>query len=181
MTTPDLSPPDLGPSAAASDTSAHDTPARDAPEPAEIAGRLRTAIQHLLPALRARTVRGDLTPSRQAALATLAAHGPLRISDLAARMGIALSTVSRMVDLLDGSGWIERKTDPLDQRATLIALNGAGRALLDATRREAAVRLAEQIAQLTPAERRSLYAALPALEALSEHAASHPGELPSTI
>ncbi|WP_405984890.1 MarR family winged helix-turn-helix transcriptional regulator [Streptomyces sp. NBC_00872] len=179
MTAPDLSSSERGPSE--SGTAESGTAERAAPEPAEIAGRLRTAIQHLLPTLRTRTARGDLTPSRQAALATLAAHGPLRISDLATRMGIALSTVSRMVDLLDGSGWIERNTDPLDQRATLIALNDAGRALLDATRREAAVRLAEQIARLTPAEQRSLDAALPALEALSEHAASLPGELPSTI
>ncbi|MFD5030749.1 MarR family winged helix-turn-helix transcriptional regulator [Streptomyces sp. NPDC058405] len=144
------------------------------PEPADIAGRLRTAIQHLLPVLRAGSVRGDLTPSRQAALAALADHGPLRISDLAAHMGIALSTVSRMVDLLDGSGWIERNPDPQDQRACLIALSDTGRTLLDTVRHEAAARLAEQVTRLTPEEQRSLYAALPALEALSEQAARHP-------
>ncbi|MER7196329.1 MarR family transcriptional regulator [Streptomyces sp. CB01635] len=141
----------------------------------EIAERLRAAIQQLLPELRAQGMQSQLTPSRLAALAALAAHGPLRISDLATRMGIALSTVSRMVDLLDGFGWIERDADPKDQRATLIALNDAGQALLHATRRQAATRLAERIDQLTPGQQRSLHDALPALDALTEQ---RPGEPP---
>ncbi|MFD8922526.1 MarR family winged helix-turn-helix transcriptional regulator [Streptomyces sp. NPDC059569] len=150
-------------------------------ETAEIAGRLRLAIQHLLPVLRARSAPGDLTPSRQAALAALAAHGPLRISELAARMGIALSTASRMVDLLDSTGWIARHPDPQDQRASLVALSREGGAVLEARRRETAARLAERIALLTDGEQRALYAALPALEALSERAATYPGELPRGI
>ncbi|MDX3850473.1 MarR family transcriptional regulator [Streptomyces sp. AK02-01A] len=139
-----------------------------ATEPTQLAGRLRTAIQHLVPVLRDQSAQRDLTPSRRAAMATLAAHGPLRVSDLAARMGITVSTASRMVDLLDGSGWIERGPDPLDQRASLIRLNETGRALLDSLRREATRLLAERINRLTEAQRHSLGAALPALEALSE-------------
>ncbi|MFD3477097.1 MarR family winged helix-turn-helix transcriptional regulator [Streptomyces sp. NPDC058695] len=147
----------------------------DHEESAELAERLRAAIQQLLPELRAQGMQSQLTPSRLAALAALAAHGPLRISDLATRMGIALSTVSRMVDLLDGFGWIEREADPKDQRATLIALNDTGQALLHATRRQAATRLAERIDQLTPDQQRSLHDALPALDALTEQ---RPGEPP---
>ncbi|WP_326810216.1 MarR family transcriptional regulator [Streptomyces scopuliridis] len=157
-------------------------PGPDPAETAEIAGRLRLAIQHLLPVLRARrSAPGDLTPSRQAALAALAAHGPLRISELAARMGIALSTTSRMVDLLDSTGWIERHPDPQDQRASLVTLSRTGRAVLEARRRETAARLAEQITLLTAEEQRALYAALPALEALSDRATTYPGELPRGI
>ncbi|MGW4387755.1 MarR family winged helix-turn-helix transcriptional regulator [Streptomyces sp. NPDC004685] len=148
---------------------------------AELAERLRAAIQLLLPELRAHGMQSRLTPSRLAALAALSAHGPLRISDLATRMGIALSTVSRMVDLLDGFGWIEREADPEDQRATLIALNDTGQALLDSTRRQAATRLAERIDQLTADHRHTLHDALPALEALSaQRPAEPPGEPPGT-
>ncbi|MFE4640080.1 MarR family winged helix-turn-helix transcriptional regulator [Streptomyces sp. NPDC056730] len=157
------------------------TDAMGVTEAAEIAGRLRLAIQHLLPVLRARSAPGDLTPSRQAALAALAAHGPLRISELAARMGVALSTVSRMVDLLDSIGWIARHPDPQDQRASLVALSRTGETVLETRRRETAARLAERIALLTDGEQRALYAALPALEALSERAATYPGELPRGI
>ncbi|MFE2637834.1 MarR family winged helix-turn-helix transcriptional regulator [Streptomyces scopuliridis] len=100
---------------------------------------------------------------------------------LAVRMGIALSTTSRMVDLLDSTGWIQRRPDPQDQRASVVALSRTGRAVLEARRRETAARLAEQIALLTAEEQRALYAALPALEALSERAATYPGELPRGI
>ncbi|WP_235092675.1 MarR family transcriptional regulator [Streptomyces sp. A1-5] len=88
-------------------------PAPDQPEdPAELAGRLRQVLQQLVPLLRGQSPHPDLTPSRLAALAELAAHGPLRIGELAARMNITLSTTSRMVDLLDGSGWITRPPRP---------------------------------------------------------------------
>ncbi|MFD5118335.1 MarR family winged helix-turn-helix transcriptional regulator [Streptomyces sp. NPDC058385] len=154
-----------------------DSGSLDPEQSAELAERLRAAIQLLLPELRAHGMQSRLTPSRLAALAALSAHGPLRISDLATRMGIALSTVSRMVDLLDGFGWIEREADPEDQRATLIALNDTGQALLDSTRRQAATRLAERIDQLTADHRHTLHDALPALEALS---AQRPAEPPGT-
>ncbi|MYU55506.1 MULTISPECIES: MarR family winged helix-turn-helix transcriptional regulator [Streptomyces] len=146
-----------------------DTTGRPA-ETAELAGRLRAVIQHLLPLLRGHDVHADLTPSRLTALAVLAAHGPLRVSGLAARMNIALSTASRMVDLLDDCGWIARRPDPDDQRATLLSLDEAGRTLLDAVRRETTSRLAEEIAGLPQDRQRLLYAALPALEDLAERA-----------
>ncbi|MCQ8187136.1 MarR family winged helix-turn-helix transcriptional regulator [Streptomyces rugosispiralis] len=144
------------------------TPSPTTPDSAELAERLRTALQHLLPALRsARGEHGDLTPSRQAALAALAAHGSMRISTLATRLGIALPTTSRMVELLDAAGWIERTPDPEDRRASLIALTDIGRELLRAARREAAARLATRIDALSPEERQTLSAALPALESLA--------------
>ncbi|WP_410096909.1 MarR family winged helix-turn-helix transcriptional regulator [Streptomyces sp. Isolate_219] len=109
-------------------------------------------------------------PSRTAALAALAAHGPLRIGELAARMHIVLSTTSRMVDLLDACGWIARRPDPADQRASLISLNDDGLALLRAVRRETTGLLAERIGRLAPDRRRLLYDALPALEEMVEWA-----------
>ncbi|MFG2492499.1 MarR family winged helix-turn-helix transcriptional regulator [Streptomyces caniferus] len=147
------------------------SPERTSPsrtEPAEVAGRLRAVIQQLLPLLRGRSRHPDLTPSRTAALAALAAHGPLRISELAARMNIALSTTSRMVDLLDNCGWIARRPDPADQRASLISLNDDGLALLRAVRRETTGVLRERIARLAPDRQLLLHEALPALEELVE-------------
>lgn len=135
-------------------------------EPAELAGRLRAVIQQLLPLLRGQPLHRELTPSRTAALAALAAHGPMRISELAARMNIALSTTSRMVDLLDGCGWIARRPDPDDQRASRISLNDDGLALLDAVRRETTGLLTERIGRLAPDRQRLLHDALPALEDL---------------
>ncbi|KIZ16294.1 MarR family winged helix-turn-helix transcriptional regulator [Streptomyces natalensis] len=137
---------------------------------AELAGRLRAVLQHLLPLLRRQSVHGDLTPSRLTALAVLDAHGPLRISELANRMNIALSTTSRMVDLLYGCGWIVRRPDPEDQRASLISLNDDGQQLLRSVRQETTGILAAEIAELPPDRRRLLRDALPALEDLAERA-----------
>lgn len=81
-------------------------------------------------------------------------------------MNIALSTTSRMVDLLDNSGWIARRPDPADQRASLISLNDDGLALLRTVRRETTGLLSERIAQLDPDRQQLLYEALPALEEL---------------
>ncbi|MFJ4686939.1 MarR family winged helix-turn-helix transcriptional regulator [Streptomyces sp. NPDC091377] len=138
---------------------------------AETAGRLRMAIQHLAPLLRGdqRTHR-DLTPSRLTALGVLDEHSPVRIGELAARMGISLSTTSRMVDLLAAAGWISRSPDPRDQRASLIALSTEGRSVLGAARSETTSALCREIARLDEEERGRLRAALPALEALGRQA-----------
>ncbi|MGA6154312.1 MarR family winged helix-turn-helix transcriptional regulator [Stenotrophomonas sp. NPDC087984] len=154
-------------------------PGPTVPESGELAERLRTALQHLLPGLRGtRGEHGDLTPSRQAALGALDTHGPMRISALATRLGIALPTTSRMVDLLDASGWIERTPDPEDRRASLIALTDPGRQLLHTVRHETAARLAARIEKLSPEEQRALYTALPALESLAD--STNPSTSPST-
>ncbi|MFG2223715.1 MarR family winged helix-turn-helix transcriptional regulator [Streptomyces sp. NPDC048644] len=143
-------------------------PPADPADPAETAGRLRAVVLLLLPALRGHSAHHDLTPSRLAALAVLETHAPLRISELAARMDIALSTTSRMADLLDSCGWITRRPDPQDQRASLLGLSPAGRTLLHSVRCETTSHLAREIAHLPPDRQRLLYDGLPALEELAE-------------
>ncbi|GHH85262.1 hypothetical protein GCM10018793_52580 [Streptomyces sulfonofaciens] len=163
--------PNDRPAAAASSAGAPSSdpaaPSSDPAAAAELAARLRAAIQHLMPLLRAQSVHNDLTPSRLTALAALADAGPLRISELAARMGIALSTTSRMIDLLEGLGWTERRPDPADQRASLISLGRQGRAVLAAVRKEHTGKLANEVGRLSPDLVRRLHDALPALEALA--------------
>ncbi|MFJ6571845.1 MarR family winged helix-turn-helix transcriptional regulator [Streptomyces sp. NPDC091292] len=136
----------------------------------ELAGRLRAAIQHLMPLLRGQTVHPDLTPSRLAALAVLEAESPLRISELASRMGIALSTASRMVDPLVCAGWLDRQPDPLDQRASLVGLSASGLTVLTSVRRENTSNLAREVALLSPELQQLLHDALPALDALGTQA-----------
>ncbi len=154
--------------------STSDATAPHDPAAVEVAARLRAAIQHLLPLLRSQSVHGDITPSRLAALAELADAGPLRISELAERMGIALSTTSRMIDLLDGLGWIERRPDPADLRATLINLSDEGGCVLHSVRREHAGILAAEIDRLSADQICLLHDALPALESLAERVPRRP-------
>ncbi|MFI6345514.1 MarR family winged helix-turn-helix transcriptional regulator [Streptomyces sp. NPDC050560] len=144
------------------------------PDSEDLAARLRASIQHLMPMLRAQSVHSDLTPSRLSALAALDDRGPLRISELSARMGIALSTASRMIDLLEGLGWVHRRADPADLRASLVDVTPQGRTVLRSVRTEHAGKLATEIARL-PADRiRLLHDALPALEALADQVQQGP-------
>ena len=141
---------------------------------ADVAGRLRVAVHRLAHALRAQSLQDGLTPTRLSALVLIEGDGPLRVSDLAAAIGSALSSTSRLADLLVDAGWVHRASDPSDQRASLLALSPAGHALLATLRRDTTTRLVSELAELSFGELDALNAALPVLEALAAQAAQHP-------
>jgi DNA-binding MarR family transcriptional regulator len=64
-------------------------------------------------------------------LARIADAEPLRLSDLAAAVGIDLSTASRQVTRLAELGLVERTGDDADRRAAALRLTRAGRATLN--------------------------------------------------
>ncbi|GAA2447426.1 hypothetical protein GCM10010433_56360 [Streptomyces pulveraceus] len=140
------------------------------------AARLRTAVLRLAHGLRAPAERHDLTPSRLTALGVLSTHQPLRVGDLARGMGISMPTASRLVDILVAAGFVDRRPDPQDQRACLLALTPAGTAVLDSVRRESLQDLAARIAALPDDQLDVLAAAVPLLDSLARQLA--PGDLP---
>ena len=129
--------------------------------------RLSTAAERLAHCRRTRVVHREATPSRLTALALLEAAGPLRISDLAARIAIGLPAMSRTVERLSQYGWVARHPDPTDHRACLVSIT-EGTEPLDAVRRERAGRLAPGLAHLQPQQVAALLAALPVLESLAD-------------
>jgi DNA-binding MarR family transcriptional regulator len=133
---------------------------------AELAGRLRIAAGRIArDGLGQKRIDG-MTPGRLTALAVLAADGPLRMGELAARLGISAPTVSRLVDCLAERGLIERVTDPADHRATRVGLSAEGVVGLASVREHGEGMLADRIAALDAAELSALCAALPVLEGL---------------
>ena len=68
-------------------------------------------------------------------LKSLAASGPLRVTDLAVCANLDASTVSRHVAQLHSAGLIERTPDPLDGRAQRVKLSDAGIARIEAALR----------------------------------------------
>jgi DNA-binding MarR family transcriptional regulator len=64
------------------------------------------------------------------ALAVLQVHGPLRVSDVAQRLGVDLSVASRQIASLAAEGYVERREDPQDRRAHLVAVTRPGRKVL---------------------------------------------------
>lgn len=111
-----------------------------------------------------RTPCGQPIPVSEAhALAELARDTPLGQAELARRLRLEKSTVSRLVGQLAGRGWLQRRADPGDGRATLLALTPTGRqaaAELAAARAAKFARLLDAVPQ---AERGAVLRALDTL------------------
>lgn len=63
----------------------------------------------------------DLAPSHARALGVLTRHGEMRLSELADHLRIAARSTTEVVDALQDRGQLERRQDPADRRATLVA------------------------------------------------------------
>ena len=82
-----------------------------------------------LPRLRERMVeRAGLRVDRSAypVLRHIGEHQPVRLSDLAARLAVDVSTASRQVKQLEAAGFVRRAGDPDDGRASALTLTAAG-------------------------------------------------------
>ncbi len=60
-------------------------------------------------------------------------EGALRMSDLTAQTSLTFSGITRVVDRLEGSGLVERRSCSFDRRITYAALTDEGRARLEAS------------------------------------------------
>ena len=129
--------------------------------------RLRVALARLSRRLRRHEMAG-LTPTQLAALATVEQAGPLRLGDLAAAEGIAPSTLTRLVSVLEELGYVRRDADPKDARASTLAITQLGHETMDRLRAENSALLTQRVMLLTPQQRTALADALPALEALAD-------------
>jgi DNA-binding MarR family transcriptional regulator len=77
---------------------------------------------------------GDLPSYGWSLLVPLEREGDLRCSALAVRAGVDVSVASRQLAVLERSGYVERRPDPLDGRASLLRLTATGAAALDEAR-----------------------------------------------
>lgn len=112
--------------------------------------------------------------STAAILARVADEGPLRLSTLADRLSLDLSTVSRQVPVLERAGWLVREPDPHDRRAQLLLVTDTGRAVLAERRAAQARLLARALPGWTPDEVAGLAGSLARLNAdLTDYRASH--------
>ena len=97
---------------------------------------------------------GDLPSFGWALLVPLEQDGEQRCSALAGRAGVDVSVVSRQVSALERSGYVQRRPDPVDGRASLIRLSDAGAAALAHTREIRGQWAAEALSDWTEDEAR---------------------------
>src|ERR1700761_1099607 len=104
-----------------------------------------------------------LNPRHIAALEQLL-DGPVTVSELAARLGLTLTTVSGVLADLDRAGFIERHPDPADRRRTIVAISPAQATLIGEWLDGAASPIARVLDKLSPSEQEAFLKAMDLLE-----------------
>jgi DNA-binding MarR family transcriptional regulator len=105
-----------------------------------------------------------LGPRHVAALEQLR-DGPMTVGDLAARLGLTMSTVSGILAGLDLAGFIERAPDTADRRRTIVAIAPGQRPAAEQWLDGVAAPLARVLARLRADERSAFLKAMGMLEA----------------
>ena len=134
----------------------------------EIAARLRFAVVRTSRRLRQDAIEaegaGGLSPTLNAALATIYHYGPLTPSELAERERIKRPTATRIVTGLVELGLVTRTPDPSDGRGFLVATTPEGSALLKRLRTRKNAYLAKRMRDLDPEDVATLERASEILE-----------------
>jgi DNA-binding MarR family transcriptional regulator len=137
------------------------------PELEVVASALNSGAIHLLRSLAAVDRLAGLTPARLSALSVIVFAGPRSLGALAAAEGVAGPTMTRIVDGLVNAGLAERRSDPSDGRAVVIAPTAAGESLMRAAAGRRIAAIASALADLPAADRRRLAAAAGLLDPLA--------------
>ncbi|SDU86991.1 MarR family winged helix-turn-helix transcriptional regulator [Jiangella alkaliphila] len=133
---------------------------------ARIADLLSSANRRMRRASKLELERAGVTHSQLRVLRLLSAAGePLRVSELARRLDVIPRSATSVVDLLEAGGLVERRPDPADRRAILVALTPAGDGVLRSMRAHRAAGLAQMLDRLTDDEQAELIRLLTVLTA----------------
>lgn len=83
--------------------------------------RGRAISQHL-----SRSVHPEMEPAAYGLLTILEREGAMRLTDLAASIGVGKPSVSRQITFLENVGLVRKEADPSDGRAQAISLTAKG-------------------------------------------------------
>src|ERR1700729_2303122 len=129
-------------------------------DPVQLADLLHGLTRRLRRAQAERLAPLGLTPAQERALRAIArGEEPLRMTELADRLGIVPRSVTTVIDALEQAGLVRRETDPRNRRAIRLHLTDRGRAVRD-DMREARRRAAEDLFAPMSAEDRKALAEL---------------------
>jgi DNA-binding MarR family transcriptional regulator len=117
-----VSDPELAAGAARADLSA----ALDMDTAERIAGRLFSLAPRLVEILDLGAREYGMSYARGRVVAALHSMGPAQMHKLSTAVGVRPRTITGFVDALEADGWVERRPDPDDRRATIVALTPAG-------------------------------------------------------
>ncbi|WP_043440459.1 MarR family winged helix-turn-helix transcriptional regulator [Arthrobacter sp. L77] len=140
----------------------------DTPDPQllDLAQSFRTTLRHTVFLSRSMDIDGDLTAMQMSTL-SMAAATPLRVSRIAANLGIRVPSATEQIIKLEQAGLVSRRPDPTDSRAVLVQLTDQGRATWEEASRRRNARIAALLERLDDGERATLAAALPIIQKIN--------------
>lgn len=136
-------------------------------DPVRLAAVISPLRRNLLSAARAAAHLPDIPDAQIEVIRTLPRDGALSSGALAQRLGLNPSTISNLLRAMSIAGLIDRRRGQDDRRRTDVRLTARAVRLFDRFDDVAARTVAHAATALSPTDRATLAAALPALEALS--------------
>jgi len=125
-------------------------------DPGQLADLLHRLMRRLRRSQAERLAPLGLTPAQERALRIISrSDEPLRMTELADRLGIVPRSLTTVVDALEEAGLVRREIDPSNRRAILLRLTGQGTAVRDELR-EARRHAAEDLFAPLPDDDREL-------------------------
>lgn len=131
--------------------SASDAPAPDSPEEAVLLMAMQIGKR-----MRLRHPGDEVDAATIPVLHVLTCTGSLRLSDLAQRMHLDASTISRHARHLEERGLLERTVDPDDRRASRVAITELGAKVLTGCIDQRKQRLGQALATWSAEDRQHL-------------------------
>jgi DNA-binding MarR family transcriptional regulator len=107
-------------------------------------------------------------PGVLTALGTVVDVGPVRLGDLAVRLGVLPASVSRTVATLETAALVERAVDPEDRRSSFVSATPEGARLVTERRAERGEHLARRLGPLTAEQQDILSSVVDAIHDLAE-------------
>ncbi len=129
---------------------------------------LRLSVGRIARRVRQAHAVGELTQSELSVLSRLDREGPATPGRLAEAERVRPQAMGSTVAALEQRGLVRRSPDAADGRRVLMSVTPAGAAVLRDRRSESTQLIAAALAELTPAQRRQLIAALPLLDLLAD-------------
>ena len=139
------------------------------PSPDECAGQILEVVPLVMRAIRAemRSHRApDISVSQFRALAFINRCEGASLSDVAEHIGLALPSMSKMVEGLVARNLVKRETHPRDRRRLTLSLTQEGRAMQKSARAATQRFLAEHLATARPSDRAIVAQAMAVLRPL---------------
>ncbi|CAN5417934.1 MarR family transcriptional regulator [soil metagenome] len=145
----------------------------ESPQVVELAGGLQRALSNVFAVLRRvgpPVLGSELTMAQLSILLTLLDHGPMRMTELAARERVRTPTVTVAVRRMEKAGRVTRADDPYDGRAVVVDITPQGRNEHRVALEGRCAALSQLLNRLQNDERESLARALGPLQLLVENA-----------